>query len=126
MRFLFPSDYLNWPRFAQRIFFAYNSVAHDSLGLISYHGAPPNLPFAPPDPTLQIPDQDESPDIGPSPSPEAFIAASRTSVAAFHRFAATHKHFIAKTTQERLNKYGTPTHFHLGDRVKIYVPPTLT
>jgi transposase InsO family protein len=128
MRFLSPADYLNWPRFAQRISFAHNSVAHESLGLISPfemdHGTPPKLPFAPPDPTLQILDHDDSPDIGPSPSPEAFIAALRTSVDAFHRFAATHKLFVAKTTQERLNQYGTPTHFHLGDRVKIYVPPT--
>jgi hypothetical protein len=88
------------------------------------HGASPKLPFAPPDPTLQIPDQDESPNIGPSPSPEAFIAALRTSVDTFHRFAATHKTFMAKTAMERLNKFGTPTHFHIDDRVKIYVPPT--
>jgi len=128
MRFLSPADYLNWPRFAQRISFAYNSVGHESIGLITPfemdHGTPPKLPFAPPDPTLQIPDQDDSPDIGPSPSPEAFIAALRTSVDAFHRFAASHKTFMATTTMERLNKFGTPTHFHIDDRVKIYVPPT--
>jgi hypothetical protein len=128
MRFLSPSDYLNWPRFAQRICFAYNSVSHDSIGLISPfemdHGAPPQLPFAPPDPLLTIPDLDESPDPAHSPSPDEFIAALRTSVQAFHRFAMTHKTFIVQTTQDRLNKFGNPTHFVIDDRVKIYVPPT--
>jgi transposase InsO family protein len=128
MRFLSPSDYLNWPRFAQRICFAYSCVPHDSIGGISPfemdHGTPPTLPFAPPDPNIQISDLDDSSDIGPSPSPEAFIAALRISVDAFHRFAATHKTFMAQTTQERLNKFGTPAHFALDDRVKIYVPPT--
>jgi hypothetical protein len=128
MRFLSPSDYLNWPRFAQRICFAHNSVSHESLGsLLPFemdHGAPPNLPFAPPDPALQFPDQDESPDLGPAPSPDAFVDALRTSVLAFHRFALSHKTFMAKTTQERLNKLGTPAHFALDDRVKIYMPPT--
>jgi hypothetical protein len=71
-----------------------------------------------------IPDHDESPDLGPSPSPEEFIAARRTSVLAFHRFVMTHKTFIAQTTQERLNQFGTPAHFLIDDRVKIYVPPT--
>jgi hypothetical protein len=88
------------------------------------HGTPPKLPFAPPDPTLQILDHDDSPDLGPSPSPADFVAALRTSVLAFHRFASTHKTFMANTTMERLNKFGTPAHFHLDDRVKIYVPPT--
>ena len=50
MRFLSPHDYLNWPRFAQRICFAYNSVDHESIGPISPfemdHGTPPKLPFA--------------------------------------------------------------------------------
>jgi hypothetical protein len=125
MRFLSPHDYLHWPRFAKNICFAYNSVDHESLGLIfSFEMDPPKLPFAPPDPTLQILDHDDSPDLGPSPSPADFVAALRTSVLTFHRFALTHKTFMATTTMERLNKFGTPTHFHLDDRVKIYVPPT--
>ncbi len=37
--------------------------------------------------------------------------------------AATHKTFMAKTTEERINKYGIPHQFNLHDRVKIYVPP---
>ena len=43
---------------------------------------------------------------------------------AFHAFAAAHKTFMAKTTEERLNQHGTPKTFALHDRVKIYVPPT--
>ncbi len=35
MRFLSPSDYPNWLRFAKRICFAYNSDSHESIGLIS-------------------------------------------------------------------------------------------
>jgi hypothetical protein len=128
MRFLSPFDYLNWPRFAQRICFAHNSVSHESLGsLLPFemdHGSPPTLPFAPPDPALQFPDQDDSVALGPAHSPDAFVDALRTSVLAFHRFALAHKTFMATTTQERLNKYGTPAHFKVDDRVKIYVPPT--
>jgi transposase InsO family protein len=128
MKFLSPSDYVQWPRFAQRICFAHNSVSHDTLGSLSPfemdHGAPAQLPFAPPDPSLRIPDHDDSPALSPSPSPADFMDALQTSVQAFHRFAATHKSFMAKTTEERLNKNGTPAHFSINDRVKIYVPPT--
>jgi transposase InsO family protein len=128
MKFLSPSDYLQWPRFAQRICFAHNSVPHETLGSLSPfemdHGAPAQLPFAPPDPAVRIPDHDDSPEISPKPSPAEFIAALQTSVQAFHRFAATHKTFLAKTTEERLNKHGIPAIFSLNDRVKIYVPPT--
>jgi hypothetical protein len=129
MKFLSPSDYLQWPRFSQRICFAHNSVPHETLGSISPfemdHGAPAQLPFAPPDPAFHIPDHDDSPELSPSPSPAEFIDALQTSVHAFHRFVATHKTFLAKTTEERLNKNGTPAHFSVHDRVKIYVvcPP---
>ena len=73
------------------------------------HGAPAQLPFAPPDPAIRIPDHDDSPEISPKPSPAEFIAALQTSVQAVHRFAATHKTFLAKTTEERLNKHGIPS-----------------
>jgi hypothetical protein len=43
---------------------------------------------------------------------------------AFHSFAAAHKTYMTTTTEERLNKHGTPKIFALNDRVKIYVPPT--
>jgi hypothetical protein len=38
--------------------------------------------------------------------------------------ALAHKTFMARTTEERLNRHGTPTTFAINDRVKIYVPPT--
>jgi hypothetical protein len=129
MRYLAPSQYANWPRYAQRIVFAYNSVSHESLGTISPFemdfASPPKSPFGPPDPDLTFPDREDSLDSEiHSVSPDAFIHALRASVHAFHTFAATHKTFMARTTQERLNKHGTPQTFALNDRVKIYVPPT--
>ena len=129
MRYLSPSQYVNWPRYAQRIVFAYNSVPHESIGHVSPFemdfASPPQSPFGPPDPDLTFPDLDDPPDSEPqSVSPVAFIHALRESVHAFHSFAATHKAFMARTTQERLNQHGTPQTFALNDRVKIYVPPT--
>jgi hypothetical protein len=129
MRYLSPSQYRNWPIYAQRIVFAYNSVPHDSIGQLSPNemdfASPLQSPFGPPDPNLTFPDQDDPPDPDSLPvSPAAFVDALRTSVQAFHSFAASHKSFMAKTTQERLNKHGTPQTFSLNDRVKIYVPPT--
>jgi hypothetical protein len=130
MRYLTPSQYSTWPLFAQRICFAYNSVSHDSLAQLSPFemdfAAPPKSPFGPPEPALLLIDQEDPPNFSPSPnvSPEAFIAALRISVQAFHALASAHKHFLAQTTEERLNKYGTPKTFALNDRVKIYVPPT--
>ncbi len=130
MRYLTPSQYATWPLFAQRICFAYNSVSHDSIAQLSPFemdfAAPPKSPFGPPDPALFLLDQEDSPDFEPgSPvSPEAFIAALRTSVHAFHALAAAHKLFLAQTTEERLNLHGIPKTFALHDRVKIYVPPT--
>jgi hypothetical protein len=71
MKFLSPSDYLQWPRFSQRICFAHNSVPHETLGSTSPfemdHGTPAQLPFALPDPALRIPDHDDSPELSPSP-----------------------------------------------------------
>jgi hypothetical protein len=66
------------------------------------------------------------PDVDPSSTvaPEEFAAALRVSVQAFHAMALAHKNFLATTTEERLNKHGTPKTFALNDRVKIYVPPT--
>jgi hypothetical protein len=129
MRYLSPSQYLHWPLYAQRIVFAYNSVPHESLGNLSPFemdfASPARSPFGPPDPDLSFPDLEDPPATDSSPvSPEVFIEALRISVHAFHAFAATHKIFMAKTTQERFNKFGTPYTFSLNDRVKIYVPPT--
>jgi hypothetical protein len=129
MRYLSPSQYLNWPLYAQRIVFAYNSVPHDSIGHISPFemdfASPAKSPFSPADPDITFPDLEDPPDLPPTHiSPDAFIQALRVSVQAFHAFAASHKTFMATTTQERLNKFGTPHTFSINDRVKIYVPPT--
>ena len=129
MRYLASSQYANWPRYAQRIVFAYNSVSHESLGALSPFemdfASPPKSPFGPPDPDLTFPDLDDPPEQPSTQiSPDAFIDALRISVKAFHAFAATHKLFMAQMTQERLNMHGIPQTFAINDRVKIYVPPT--
>jgi hypothetical protein len=129
MRYLSPSQYTQWPKFAQRICFAYNSVPHESIGQLSPFemdfAAPPQSPFGPPNPTIDVPDNTDPPNHDPSQvSPDEFAAALRTSMHAFHSFAAAHKTYMATTTEERLNKHGTPKMFALNDRVKIYVPPT--
>jgi hypothetical protein len=111
MRYLSPSQYLNWPLYAQRIVFAYNSVPHESIGHISPFEMDftslSKSPFSPVDPDLTFPDLEDPPNLELTPvSTEAFIQALRISVHAFHSFAATHKTFMAQTTQERLNKHG--------------------
>ncbi len=131
MRYLSPVDYANWPIFKQRICFAYNAVSHSSIGDISPfemdNGLPPNSPFAPPDPHTDADlDDTMSPDT-PSPTvitPTLFVNALRTSITAFHRFARSHAAYLQKTTEDRLNDYGTQTHFQVGDKVKFYMPPT--
>ncbi len=120
---------MHWPLYAQRIVFAYNSVSHESIGNLSPFemdfASPAKSAFGPPEPDLTFPDLEDPPTQEMSPvSPEVYIAALRVSVHAFHTFAATHKTFMAKNTQDRLNKYGIPHTFALNDRVKIYVPPT--
>jgi hypothetical protein len=130
MRYLSPSQYSVWPLYAQRICFAYNSVAHDSIAQLSPFemdfASPARSPFGPPDPDLCLPDQIDPPDLQPNSlvSPADFAAALRLSVQAFHAMALAHKTFMTHTTEERLNRHGTPTSFAIHDRVKIYVPPT--
>ena len=128
MRYLSQTQYQQWPQYAQRICFAYNSVPHDSIGQLSPFemdfAAPPQSPFGPPDPYLVFLDNAPSTHPSSNVSPEDFAAALCISTQAFHSFAAAHKTFMATTTEERLNKHGTPKTFALQDRVKIYVPPT--
>jgi hypothetical protein len=131
MRYLSLSQqYSVWPLYAQRICFAYNSVAHDSIAQLSPFemdfASPARSPFGPPDPDLCLPDQVDPPDLQPHSlvSPADFAAALRLLVQAFHAMALAHKTFMARTTEERLNRHGTPTTFVINDRVKIYVPPT--
>ena len=135
MKFLSPSDYLNWPTFAQRICFAYNSVPHESLATVSPFemdfGSPTVSAFAPPNPesptTITDDDDDDSQQNLPPTthiSPAAAAAAIQISVAAFHRYAHSHHRYLQRTTAERLNSQGNPTTFQLDQRVKIYMPPT--
>jgi transposase InsO family protein len=135
MKFLSPADYLVWPSFVQRTCFAYNSVPHDSIAAVSPFemdfGTAPVSAFAPPTPdsTPDIPDDvfDDSQQNIPHTtqlSPTLAAAAIQTSVAASHRYARSHHEYLQSTTAERLNQQGTPTTFQLGQRVKIYMPPT--
>jgi hypothetical protein len=43
---------------------------------------------------------------------------------AFHDFARSHLHYTQQTTADRLNLYGILAAFNVGDKVKIYMPPT--
>jgi hypothetical protein len=110
MRYLSPSQYATWPVYAQQIVFAYSSVPHETLGIISpfemnFEG-PPQSPFGPPDPALlrHDPANTHSAPID-TISPASFAEALRISVQAFHAMVATHKTFMAKTTEERINKH---------------------
>ncbi len=65
MHYLSPSQYLQWPLYAQRIVFAYNSVPHESLENLSPFemdfGFPSQSPFGPQNPDLIFPDLDDPP-----------------------------------------------------------------
>jgi hypothetical protein len=137
MKFLSPADYLQWPSFAQRICYAYNSIIpHESNANVSPlemdFRTPPVSPFAPPtphdDPDPHADDaHDDSQQLLTPPttlSPALAAAAIRVSVAAFHRYAHAHATYMQQTTEERLNKQGNPTTFQLRNRVKIYICPT--
>jgi hypothetical protein len=122
MKFLSPFDYLVWPSFTQRICFAYNAVSHASLADVSPfemgYGTPPTLDNN----AYDDPQQGKQ---NPTPlTPALAAAAIQVSVAAFHRYARSHREYLQRTTADRLNMQGTPTSFQLGQRVKIYMPPT--
>ena len=57
-------------------------------------------------------------------SPIAYAKAVAVSAQAFARLATAHHTYMRVTTAERLNMHGVPATFAIGDRVKIYVPPT--
>jgi len=57
-------------------------------------------------------------------SPAAHAKAVAISAAAFARLATAHHTYMRETTAERLNMHGVPATFVVGDKVKIYVPPT--
>jgi hypothetical protein len=109
MRYLSPSQYSVWPLHAQRICFAYNSVAHDSLAQLSPFemdfASPARSPFGPPNPAICLDDQSDPVDpplTSLEVSPVKFADALRVSVQAFHAMALAHKTFVARTTEERL------------------------
>ncbi len=109
MRYLSPSQYLTWPVYAQRIVFAYNSVPHDSIGNFSPHemdfASPLQSPFGPPAPDITFPDLEDPPAHNTTTvSPADFVLALRTSVQAFHAFAASHKTFNAPSSPFHLAK----------------------
>jgi len=125
MRILPDDLYLKWPELASRICFAYNSAPHSALGDVSpfeiYHGVPARNPFAPAIP-LANPD-------APMPQfhlgdPVACAEAVKTSAAAFTSMANAHSDFERRTAADRLNETGRPRTYEVGQRVKVYVPPT--
>ena len=121
---LLPDDhYAQWPSFAQRIAFAYNSAIHDSLDGPSpfevYHGGPPNNPLA----ALLV----DSPPVDEDKEmvlPAQFAEAVATSTRIFSQLAKTHDQFIREETAARLNEKGSSKTFVIGQKVKISVPPT--
>ena len=125
MRILPDDLYSRWPELASRICFAYNTAPHSSLGNVSpfevYHGVPARNPFAPsippPNVDLPLPQQDLT-------DPAGFAAAVKNSAAAFTVMAQRHSDYEKSTTADRLNEVGHPRSFLMGQRVKVYVPPT--
>jgi transposase InsO family protein len=121
---LLPDDhYAQWPSFASRITFAYNTAIHDSLGGPSpfevYHGTPANNPLA----ALLVdsPPVDEDKEMALLAQ---FAEAVATSTRIFSQLARTHDQFIRKETAARLNEHGSSKTFSIGQKVKISVPPT--
>jgi transposase InsO family protein len=125
MRILPDDLYMKWPELAARICFAYNTAPHSALGNISpfeiYHGVPARNPFAPAIPPADVDAAMPQVDLR---DPAAYAASVATSVSAFTSMARAHSDFERKTTAERLNETGRPRTFEIGDRVKVYVPPT--
>jgi hypothetical protein len=80
-------------------------------------------PFAPPATATDIPAALPAA-VNAPPSAREFVEALRTTMTAFHDFARSHLHYTQQTTADRLNLYGFPAVFSVGDKVKIYMPPT--
>jgi hypothetical protein len=123
MRILSDEHYLQWPSFASRIAFAYNSAAHEAIASITpfevHHGAPARNPFAASLPsTITLGESEEL------ALPAQFAQAVALSTSAFSQVAKTHDLFLRRATAARLNEKGSSTSFQIGDKVKIRVPPT--
>jgi hypothetical protein len=121
---LLPDDhYAQWPLFASRIAFAFNTAAHDSIAQVTpfevYHGAPAHNPLA--SLLLDQPPVDEDKE---TQLPKDFAEAAAVSTKVFSQLARTHDQFVRTETAARLNEKGRKRTFSVGDKVKISVPPT--
>jgi transposase InsO family protein len=123
---LLPDDlYLQWPVFASRICYAYNTASHTSLGGISpfeiYHGVPARDAFTGALHQRALDDELASADLN---DPVALAEAVRISTTAFTLLARNHTDYVRTTTANRMNLHGHPRTYVVGDRVKIRVPPS--
>jgi hypothetical protein len=95
-------------------------------------GTPPVSTFAPPgSPILSLLDDDydnsqQGLKLTTHLTPALAAAVIQLSIAAFRRYARSHHEYLQQTTADLLNLKGTSTSFQLGQRVKIYMPPTHT
>ena len=125
MRLLPDDHYLQWPIFASRICWAYNSASHSSLGGVSpfevYYGVPARDSMTTPLNLRALDDELPNEDLE---DPEVFANAVKISTAAFVHLARNHTDYVRALTAEHLNQHGYPRTFEIGDRVKIRVPPT--
>ncbi len=94
MRLLSDDQYKQWPKFASRIAFAYNTASHQSIGGISPyqidHGAPARDTFSKvltnqPDPMIQLPNEE-----GDGDDAKLFALAVKFSTSAFIQLARNH------------------------------------
>jgi hypothetical protein len=128
MRLLSDDQYKQWPKFASRIAFAYNTASHQSIGGISPfqidHGVPARDTFSKvlttdQDPISSLPiEENDCSDV------KVFALAVKTSTTAFIQLARDHDQHIRKETALRLNETGFPRSFVIGSMVKARFPPT--
>jgi transposase InsO family protein len=128
MRLLPDDQYVQWPSFAARITFAYNTAPHQSLGGISpyelYHGIAARDTFSAilnesTEHLTQLPDE-----AGDMENARLFALAVRTSTTAFIQVARNHDQYLKNETAAALNQKGFPRTFVVGDKVKARFPPT--
>jgi hypothetical protein len=130
MRLLSDDQYKQWPKFASRIAFAYNTASHQSIGGISPfqidYGVPARNTFSKvlttqQDPISSLPiEEDDGNDA------KVFALAVKTSTTAFIQLASNHDQHVRNETALRLNESGFPRSFVIGSMVKARFPPTKT
>ena len=125
LRILSDDHYLQWPAFASRICYAYNTAAHESLGNVSpyeiYFGCPARDPFTSAAQDRALDDELPALDLA---DPAELATAVRESAAAFSALARHHTDYVRSTTAERLNQFGHPKTYAIDDKVKIRLPPS--